>query len=119
MKNQTKKSKKTAKSNLKGDATIDVNQMHNESMAKMKEIEERESSLEIMIRHKLSMMALDGKTPKPYSILANSNQTNLIPTAHRKSGKKIGPSTCKSAKRIERRKFEGPTMKAAYSFLLQ
>ena len=48
----------------------------------------------------------------------NSNQI-LASTTNRKSGKKIAPSTCKSAKRIERRKFEGPTMKAAYSFLLQ
>ena len=84
----------------------------------MKEIEERESSLEIMIRHNLAVMAHDGKTPRPYSNAMNSNQI-LASTTNRKFGKKLAPSTCKSAKRIERRKFEGPTMKAAYSFLLQ
>ena len=47
-----RKSKRNAKSNLRVN-TIDVNQLHSESIAKMKELEERESSLEIMIRHGL------------------------------------------------------------------
>ena len=62
------------------------NLVHHDSV--LKATEERETSLETMIRHGLSQMALEGKPARMYGGLANLNQPASSTNAQRKAAKK-------------------------------
>ena len=54
----------------------------------LKVTEERETSIETMIRHGLSQMALEGKPARMYGGLANLNQAASSTNALRRTAKK-------------------------------
>ena len=70
MKNRSKQAKRIAKSGGTATATA-TNLVHNDSV--LKATEGRETSLETMIRHGLSQMALEGRATRLYGGLTSSN----------------------------------------------